>query len=403
MKSGLGAAIAAMGFLATGALSASAQTARATDSRFYPFVGCWRGDSAQMSAASGVLSCVVPISGSADVELIDIADGRIANRHRLDAGGRPRDVDEQGCRGQEQASWSAQPRRLYLHSAFTCSPTGVAGSKTTLMTILPSGEWLAVESVRAGAGTITRVERRRDAGVPASLPREVAARLGRQQLAVMTARAEAATPIRPADVLEALHHTDSSVVRAWLVATGQRFQLSGDEVASLVRADVPAPVLQAMMGAAPSYQLGVGVDASGRSSDAYLSTPGIPAGAPPQLSTAPSTQNVYVYDVCCAPNGASNSAAGAAAAYQSYNYYVPQPAVTYYPTVYAPGSYATPYYYYYSYPSPYQYRRYPNSYAPSGSSRREPVTPSYYSNPVGVRPGQGATTPRGEIPSRRRP
>ena len=98
-----------------------AQEARATDALFYPFVGCWRGDA---SSANGqdTFNCVVPVTASADVELVDIIDGSVVERRRIDVGGRPRAVDEQGCRGQEQASSSSQPRRVYLHSAFTCAP-----------------------------------------------------------------------------------------------------------------------------------------------------------------------------------------------------------------------------------------------------------------------------------------
>src|SRR3954464_1462377 len=84
----------------------SAQTSRAADSRFYPFVGCWRSDSAGAGPSRDALNCVVPITSSADVELVDLLDGQIVNRRRVDASGRPRAIEEQGCRGQEQASWS---------------------------------------------------------------------------------------------------------------------------------------------------------------------------------------------------------------------------------------------------------------------------------------------------------
>jgi hypothetical protein len=371
---------------------AGAQEARATDARFYPFVGCWRGDSAS-AAAHDALSCVVPVQASTDVEIVDIVDGAVADRRRVDGSGRPRAINEQGCRGQEQASSSTQPRRVYLHSAFICAPNGMAGGKTTLMSLLPSGERLDVESIRSGGGVITRVQRFRDAGVPDSLPRDIVTRLGKQRLAVMTARAEAASPLETTDVIEALRHTDSSVVRAWLVATAPHFQLSGDEVAALVRAEVPAPVLQAMLGSAPAYQLGVGVDANGRSSDAYLSSPGIPGGGVTQITTVAPSAPTYApastsYDNCCAPG------------YSAYDYYAPVPAVT----TYYPGVYGAPYVSYYS---PYVYRRYPSYHRQNGPViDHRPSTPVYRSNPsnpVGVRPGQAVSSPPRQIPSRRRP
>ena len=385
--------VCAAALLGALAVPGHAQDVRATDARFYPFVGCWRADSASTSGHDA-LSCVVPIRTSPDVEVVDVVDGRVMERRRIDASGKPHAIDEQGCRGQEQASSSPRPGRVYLHSEFVCAPNGIAGGKTTLMSMLPSGERLEVESVRSGGGSITHVQRFRDAGVPASVPGELAARLGRQRLAVMTARAEAASPLKTADVIEALRHSDSSVVRAWLVATGQPFELNGDQVAALVRAEVPAPVLQAMLGAAPAYQLGVGVDANGRSTDAYLSSPGVPAGGVTQITTVapaspPSYEPTNGYDACCTPG------------YSAYNYYTPVPAMT----TYYPGVYSAPYVSYYS---PYLYRRYPTSRGPirSGFDHFQRQQPAYHanpSNPVGVRAGQPAASPPRQIPSRRRP
>ena len=381
-------ALAALGVFAG---SGRAQEARATQASFFPFIGCWRADS--VAAGGETLSCVVPTQSSADIELVRLVEGRIADRQRIDVSGRPTSVDEQGCRGQQQASWSSLPRRIYLHSAFVCAPNGMAGGQITLLSILPSGERLDVESIRSGAGSITRVERLRDAGIPASVPREIAARLGKQRLAVMTARAEAASPLQTGDVIEALHHTDSSVVRAWLVATAQHFQLSGDQVAALVRAELPAPILQAMLGAAPAYQLGVSVDQGGHSTDAYLNSPGTPAGGVTQMTVAgqqpayPVYENANSYDSCCAPM------------YSSYNDYAPVIAGT----GFYPGLYSAPYVSYYS---PYAFRRYPSHYAPLDRGfgpNRPATTPVYRSNPVGVRAGQGGSTPPRQVPSRRRP
>jgi hypothetical protein len=377
-------AVAALGVFAA---SGAAQQSRATDARFFPFVGCWRTDSLG-SEGGEALNCVVPLPGSADVELVNVVDGHISGRQRIAASGRPSAIDDQGCRGEQQASWSPSARRLYLRSEFICAPNGIAGGKTTLMSILPDGERLEVEGIHSGVGSLMRVARFRDAGIPATLPRDLASRLGKQRLAVMTARADAASPLETSDVTEALRHTDSSIVRAWLTATAQHFQLSGDQVAALVRANLPASVLQAMLGTAPAYQLGVGVDASGRSADVYLNSPGTPGGGVTQMTTAAPYDNVNVYETCCTPG------------YSAYNYYTPvAPIAPYYP-----GVYSAPYGSYYS--SPYPYRRYPSYYSPSrpggGQHRAEPA-PTYHSNPVGVRAGQGASNPPRQVPSRRRP
>lgn len=66
-------------------------------------------------------------------------------------------------------------------------------------------------------------------------------------MAIATARAAAATPITTAEIVEAIHVVDPGVVRSWIVASGQSFDLDGAELASLIRADVPQSVLSAMM------------------------------------------------------------------------------------------------------------------------------------------------------------
>jgi hypothetical protein len=268
-------AFAAFTTLAAFTSPASAQDPRLTDPRLYPFLGCWRSDTAGYKTARlGALTCVVPVNGTPDIEMINLVDGRIASRRRIEANSRPHSIEGQGCRGQERTSWSPLVRRIYLRAEYVCASTGIAGGSTTLFSFLPTGEWLEVENVRSGAGAILRVERRHDIGVPNGLPRELAGLIGEQRLAVVTARAEAASPLKTDDVIEAIRNSDTAVVRVWLLETAQNFQITSEQFASLTRAEVPAPILQAVMSAPPKYQLGVGVDANGRSTDAYLNTPG---------------------------------------------------------------------------------------------------------------------------------
>jgi hypothetical protein len=357
--------------------AASHAQSRGTDSRLYPFLGCWRSDTTgAKSAASSALTCVVPVEGSPDVEMVSIVDDHVSSRRRIDASARTHPIDGQGCSGQERTSWSTLERRVYLRAEYVCSPSGIAGGSTTLFSFLPNGDMLEVESVRSGNGTIVRAERRRDVGVPNNLPREIAGRIGNQRLAVVTARAEAAAPITLDDVRETLRMTDTAVVRAWLLETAQHFQLTGEQVATLVRDNVPSSVLQAMMAVPPKYQLGMGVDANGRSTDAYLSTPVM-------TNAAPVVQQVYV-EPCCYP------------VYSSYVYYNPVQVVQPppYPRAYTSSRYYAPYTYYSSYPYATAYPNRSTYGGPATTTHREP---SYLTSPVGVR----ASTPTA-VPSRRR-
>ncbi len=355
------AAAAAIGSILSGV--AVAQDARATDPHLYAFLGCWNGDST--AGSRGALTCVVPVSGSPDVEMLSIVDGRIGARRRIDASTRPHPIDGQGCRGQERTQWSAEPRRVYLRSEYVCASTGIAGGTATLFSFLPNGDWLEVESVHAGAGTIVRAERRRDAGVPAGVPREIASQIGAVRLAVVTARAEAASPLRDVDVVEAMRATDTAVVREWLLATAQPFRLTGDQVKQLIAANVPASVLQAMMSAPPAYQLGRTADAQGRTSDAYLNTP------------------AYVPNNCCA-----------APVYESNVYYLPVEPSYVYPSMYGGAPYYSPYTSYSLYPFAPRIR----AHRPVLPVHRSPVPSSSFMNPVGVRPGSPPARPAAPSP-----
>ena len=219
-----------------------------------------------------------------------------------------------------------------------------------------------------------------DAGVPAEVPRDVASRIGSRRLAIATSRADAATPLTTADVLDALRHTDTAVVREWLVATGQLFRLKGDEVAALVRAGVRSPVLQAMMSSAPTYQLGTGSDANGRSTNAYLAAPVV---APSPVIVY---ENTYISEPCCAV------APPVYSTYPSYYYYAP----------YATGIVVRR-----GVSNGWSTHRPPYGWGGSGRGTgvdrpSRPASPPYAGKPVGVRPQQPVAAPRA-VPSRPRP
>jgi hypothetical protein len=171
-----------------------------------------------------------------------------------------------------------------------------------MFSILPGGDWLEVENVRSGTGSITHVSRRRDVGAPAGAPNEVTSFVGSQQLAVSAARANAAAALTTDDVVEALHATDAAAVRNWLVATNQSFSLDAAEVTALVHEDVPTTVLQAMMTSVPARQLGLAPLGS-PASDEYLNTPVYAPGSATQPMPIVYGTSQLPYGTTCTPVG----------------------------------------------------------------------------------------------------
>jgi len=190
------------------------QAQSSVDSRWSAWLGCWR-----TADADATTTCIIPTASSSAVDVVTIVNGEIDARTRIDADGHPHAIDRSGCHGAEVAVWSPTGRRVYRRDDLVC-PAGVNGSATTLMAISPSGEWLNIEGVRAGAGSLERLDRFHDVGLPATIPKDVRTAITRRQLASSTARAAAAAPITEADVLEANANVDAVVVRSWLAEAG---------------------------------------------------------------------------------------------------------------------------------------------------------------------------------------
>jgi len=207
--------------------SMRAQTS--TDTRWSAWLGCWR--SAETDAAT---TCVVPTARSTAVDVVTIVNGDIDSRQRIDADSQPHAIDRAGCHGTETTHWSPTGHRVYRRDDLVC-PGGVNGIATTLMAISPAGEWLNIEGVRAGAGSLERLDRFHDAGLPSTVPKDIRTAISRRQLAITTARAAAAAPVTEADVLEATAYVEPGVVRSWLAESG----------APAVVAELAAPPRQA--------------------------------------------------------------------------------------------------------------------------------------------------------------
>jgi hypothetical protein len=276
------------------ALYAPSTSTTSLDPRWAPWLGCWQADVAALRSDPATVSvtCVVPLAGTSGVQQISITRGAVVSRRRFVADGRPNSFEENGCRGTRTVEWALKSRRVYMHSNYTCN-VGLVGTSTAVLSLTSNGDWLAVERVRAGQGSIEHVDHWYDAGIPAGLPDDIVSALNANRLAISTARATAALALGVDDVLDALRYVEPGTVQSWIVASGQRFSLSGAEIATLTQANVPRAVLQAMVAWTPQP----GAQVAGYDPDAYLnSTVGMNyAGPPPQVIVIqPSVQQPVV-------------------------------------------------------------------------------------------------------------
>src|SRR3954470_29139 len=241
--------VAVLGMLAVAATVTGAQQAR-VGPKWMGWIGCWTatppGESAiALAPASGPIVCITPSASGDAADFTTVDSGKVVSAQRVDASGVERPVDSTGCTGVQRASWSADERRIYLRSASTCE--GLKSTTSAILAISSSGEWLDVHSVKSYGSENVRIARYRDAGIPASLPAQIATALRDRSTAGETARIAAGGDVGPTAMIEASHAVDSSVVAAWLMERGQHFNIDAKTLLQLANAGVPGAVTDVLV------------------------------------------------------------------------------------------------------------------------------------------------------------
>lgn len=214
--------------------------------------------------------CIVPTTGSA-VRLAMVDDGSVMLADTMDASGVRRPVTREGCSGWESAEFAASGRRVHYSSEFDCA--GVRRAATGVISVTAAGELLDVQGITSGAGKSVRVARYVDAGVPASLPPDIAAVASGRALVASAARTAAGVPLSESDIIEAARTLDPLVLQAVLIERGDRFALDAKALVRLADAGVPGSVTDVLVALSnPRYfsisrtPLGTDVDVRGSGS-----------------------------------------------------------------------------------------------------------------------------------------
>ena len=161
--------------------SAVAQPPRGDNANpWQPWLGCWsatpprfvdpRGGAAAGMRGSG--------AGTAAVDVVTVTGSKIVSRERIDPNGEHRPGEREGCTGWDSARWSADMRRVYLQSEYTC-PGGVKRATTGLMASAANGDWLDIVGVGLRDKVGVRVLRHRPSPPLSTLPPEIASAVAR--------------------------------------------------------------------------------------------------------------------------------------------------------------------------------------------------------------------------------
>jgi hypothetical protein len=219
----------------------------ATNPHWQAWLGCWQPTDAATTDAPVV--CVMPTSAANAVDMVTVDSGKIVSRYTVDASGERHAVTRDGCTGWESARWSLDGSRVFLTSDLTCG--ALKRTSAGVMSMIPNGEWLTVDAVKAGGNEAVRATHYREATAPANLSPDLAsvATLG-LRTDRLAAKIATSKPLTAGIVVEATAALDTAAMQAWLVERHEKFSLSAETLVALADAGVPGSVTDVMVAAA---------------------------------------------------------------------------------------------------------------------------------------------------------
>ena len=223
--------------------AASAQTPG--NNSWRPWLGCWSANAPRFVDldAQPQQVCVVP-AGTSAVDVVTVTGSKIVSRERIAPDGEHRSGERDGCTGWDSARWSADMRRVYLQSEYTCTG-GVKRTTTGLMATGANGDWLDIVGVGLRDKVGVRVLRHRPSPPLPMLPPEIASVVASDSREPAALRA--LLPIGDAEIIDASKHVNGAVIEAWLAENRQKFTVNGKRLTALANAGVDDRVLDMLV------------------------------------------------------------------------------------------------------------------------------------------------------------
>jgi hypothetical protein len=220
-------------------LTAASPPPVAQDGSWLAWHGCWRN--VANDAPPGEVLCILPGSDAAEMRMLTVVDGRVAETTTVRADGVARPVDDGGCRGTETARWSEDGRRVFLTAELDCE--GIRRESSGAIAMVAENEWLHAQAATvAGQHAARSIRYRAIAGT--NMPAEVRAAIDdARTLAREAARLHVSAPMNIEDVIEATSFVAAPALEALLAARGAGFDMDARKVVRLEEAGVPGSVI----------------------------------------------------------------------------------------------------------------------------------------------------------------
>lgn len=243
--------------------------AQELDSRWLPWTGCWEVVGVGLDSE---VVCVKPGEAPASVILDYVRDD--IEDLVLRADGTPQQVEQAGCQGEETAAFSPDGTRVYINARYTCEG-GAEQIGTGLLAMVAQDEWMEIRSFSIDGETTAWVQRYVQA-TPTAV--EAAGAMALVTPEVILARRLAAREPTLRTISEVSFAVDSQVAAAWIVESGYRFKVNGEQLLALAEAGVAEEVLDVVVAVSNPDRFAVGPDGD-LSRRAREARPGRPTSA----------------------------------------------------------------------------------------------------------------------------
>lgn len=249
---------------------AGAAAAQEAGPGWLAWTGCWEAVAAPDARADAPVVCVVPGAGARAAAFVTLRDGALADRQPVTADGERHSVDRGGCAGWESARWAEDGYRLFLRSELDCA--GVKRASSTILAILPDGQWLDARALESGGEAYVSVQRYHPFSGDAERIAGIEATVRERAAAIHAARDVAGARLSVRDVTEASRHAHPGAVQALIAERGTGFGLDAETLVALSDAGVPGETTDLMV--ALSFPDVFEVDRGSRRAAARTADPG---------------------------------------------------------------------------------------------------------------------------------
>ena len=214
------------------AQTAQSATANTFDSRWNPYLGCWRVLQEQLDAqsvpvATGLTVCVRP-SGASGVAITTTVDGKSVLEQTIVADGSAQPLSQENCQGTQTSQWSRDGERLFTRVELMCA--GRPARVVSGITQIARGSWIDTQATMIDGDHDVRVRRYQ-----------------RTSDQYTGGPAIASAPMNVEDVIEASAKVLSPALEAALVESGGRYTLNSRTLKQLADAGVSPNVIDVMV------------------------------------------------------------------------------------------------------------------------------------------------------------